>query len=161
MEQDAVLARLEPSAFRIWMAVLAAATLTALLGSFAITATSGGQRLALGICTLLAGAATYLLWQRGRGALVLTPDGLFDETGTEIVGMAEIAEVDRGAFAFKPSNGFGVKLIGQRRFAWRPGLWWAYGSRIGIGGLTSAAAGKAMADQLAIALSERADTGPG
>lgn len=160
MSDGEEMARLEPSTFRLYLAVMAAALLAALLIFFALGSGSGGSRFVLATGAVLSGLAAYTLWNRGRGALVLTTEGLIDETGAVIARMEEIASVDRGAFAFKPSNGFGLKLTVSRRFEWRPGLWWSYGTRIGVGGLTGAAAGKFLADRLALELAERDGTGP-
>jgi hypothetical protein len=35
----------------------------------------------------------------------------------------EIASLDRGTFAFKPSNGFLLRLSRKGTRVWRPGLW--------------------------------------
>ena len=87
----------------------------------------------------------------------LTPLGLRDGDGTVIAPLDDIVGMDRGFFAFKPSNGFLLKL---RRGAWgtrmwRPGLWWRMGGRIGIGGMTPGSQTKFMSDVLAAMLAER------
>ena len=95
-------------------------------------------------------------WQRGGGAVVLDRDGLRDEAGEPIAPLGRIARVDRGTFAFKPSNGFVVHLTEGLGRAWSPGLWWRVGRRVGVGGVTGGAEGRAMADALAAMVRARA-----
>jgi hypothetical protein len=64
--------------------------------------------------------------------------------------------VDRGTFAFKPSNGFLLRTETRQPRLWQPGLYWRTGRRIGVGGITRAAESKALADLIAIKLAERA-----
>ena len=79
-------------------------------------------------------------------------EGLRDGNGRLLCRMDQIAGVDRGAFAFKPSNGFLVKLKEPMPRVWQPGLWWRLGRRIGVGGVTPAGQGKFMADMIALKL---------
>ena len=67
----------------------------------------------------------------------------------------DIIRVERGAFAFKPSNGFVVSLKQKTARAWIPGLYWKFSSRIGIGGVTAPADAKFMADALAVLIAGR------
>ena len=106
----------------------------------------------------LAGLETLVVWrlyQATQQVLVLTTAGLAEEGGAMLAPMEQIAAVDRGLFAFKPSNGFLLKLKerGPRRF--RPGLYWQFGKRLGVGGLVRGAEGKQMADALALYLARR------
>jgi hypothetical protein len=64
--------------------------------------------------------------------------------------------VERGAFAFKPSNGFLVRLDKPLGRGWAPGLWWRLGRLLGVGGVTSASQSKAMAEILSLELARRA-----
>ena len=89
-------------------------------------------------------------------ALELTAAELRDSAGTVLARVDNIARVDRGTFAFKPSNGFVLHLAakpGPR--LWRPGVYWRFGRRIGVGGILQAAQTKQMADALAIMIAER------
>lgn len=104
------------------------------------------------------GAIGYIcwrMWRDTRGALVLTRQGIFTDRGIAVAPLADVVSVDRGAFAFKPSNGFVVRLRRSAAPAWRPGLWWRIGGRIGVGGVTPAAEARAMAEALALLLHER------
>lgn len=96
---------------------------------------------------------SYRVWRATEGALRLTDRGLEDAGGMLVAGYENIASVDRGVFAFKPSNGFLLRLKTPVARRWEPGLWWQFGRRIGVGGVTSAGPAKAMAEQIALTLS--------
>ncbi|WP_293573098.1 hypothetical protein [Phaeobacter sp.] len=95
------------------------------------------------------------LWQATEFRIELTKDELRCSDGVLIAKTADIAAVDRGIFAFKPSNGFLIRTFDKADRRWRPGLWWRYGQRIGIGGVTPAAQSKTMAEILAIMVAQR------
>lgn len=125
-------------------------------------ATAPGLRIALVVLALGALWLARRVWVATAGSIVLTRAGLSDGAGREIAPLADITAVERGAFAFKPSNGFLVRLARPHRAgaAWAPGLWWRVGRRVGIGGITPAAPGKVMAEMLAALITERdADAG--
>lgn len=90
-----------------------------------------------------------------EATLELTRDELRDDRGTVLVRIADIASVDRGAFAFKPSNGFLLRLKSPHPRGWQPGLWWRSAKRIGVGGMTPLQPTKYMADAIAVMLVER------
>ncbi len=96
-----------------------------------------------------------LMHKATAGRLDLTEEGLFDQDGNLLVSIDDIASVDRGHFAIKPSNGFVIRLRNRASRAWAPGLWWRNGRRLGVGGVTSAAQSKYMADALLAMLAER------
>lgn len=87
--------------------------------------------------------------------LELTPLVLRDADGTVIAQVDQITGIDRGFFAFKPSNGFLLKLGEGGARHWRPGLWWRMGRRVGIGGMTPGSQTKFMADVLAALLAQK------
>ncbi|MEP1353468.1 MAG: hypothetical protein ABJX32_09725 [Tateyamaria sp.] len=87
--------------------------------------------------------------------LELTREELRDSMGVVLARIDEVTGLDRGMFAFKPSNGFLLRLDNKKPRAWRPGLWWSLGSRIGIGGMTPAHEAKFMAEIIANLLAER------
>ena len=80
----------------------------------------------------------------------LTDTEIRATNGFVLARIDEIIAVDRGAFAFKPSNGFTLKLKTKKPRAWAPGLWWRFGRRVGVGGITSAGEAKFMAEQIAL-----------
>lgn len=85
----------------------------------------------------------------------LTPTELRDGDGTVIARVEDIQGMDRGAFAFKPSNGFLLKTGVAQPRAWRPGLWWRTGRRIGIGGMTPGNQTKFMSEVLSALMATR------
>jgi hypothetical protein len=111
--------------------------------------------LVLVVIGIASGYAGYRMWQWSGRAIELTDDGLRMSDGTVLARLEDIHSVDRSFFAFKPSNGFLVTLKTRYPTKWAPGLWWRIGKRIGIGGLTSGAEGKIMADTLATMIAER------
>ncbi len=92
--------------------------------------------------------------------IVLTPEGLRDGRGRMLCPMDNIASVERGPFALKPSNGFAVLMKTAPGRAWQPGLWWRLGRRLGVGGVTPGAQGKYMADVIAMQLKGVTDLMP-
>lgn len=88
-------------------------------------------------------------------AVELTPTELRDADGTVIALVEDIQGMDRGFFAFKPSNGFLLKTKTNAGRAWRPGLWWRMGRRIGIGGMTPGSQTKFMSEVLAAMMATR------
>ena len=88
--------------------------------------------------------------------LVLSPAGLTCSDGRVVADMDEIIGVDRGAFAFKPSNGFMLKLSRKGPFAWEPGIWWRIGRRVGVGGVTPGTPAKVMAEMIQERITQRA-----
>ncbi|WP_299648270.1 hypothetical protein [uncultured Tateyamaria sp.] len=87
--------------------------------------------------------------------LELTPEFLRDSSGEVVAKIDDILSIDRGMFAFKPSNGFLLRLSASNGRAWRPGLWWRLGNRIGIGGMTPGHQAKFMAEILSAMIAER------
>lgn len=85
----------------------------------------------------------------------LTETEIRDADGTVIALVADVISMDRGAFAFKPSNGFLLKTKTPASRDWRPGLWWRMGRRIGIGGMTPGNQTKFMSEILAALMAKR------
>jgi len=98
--------------------------------------------------------ATHM-WRSAERALVLTTNALTDDQGLLLAKFDDIMRVERGMLAFKPSNGFVVTLKSKGKWAWSPGLYWRFGRKIGVGGVTAASQAKAMADILSMRLAER------
>lgn len=88
-------------------------------------------------------------------ALELTKDELRDSAGEVLARCEDIVSIDRGAFAFKPSNGFMLRTGTAAPRKWRPGLWWRIGRRIGVGGMTPGRQTKYMSEIIAVMLAER------
>ena len=113
----------------------------------------------LAVLMLGLGATVLFLAEKLRRAtqteLTLRADALTDSTGHVLARMDDIVSIDRGAFAFKPSNGFTLKLKSKQPRSWAPGLWWRFGRFVGVGGAVSAGQAKFMAEQIALALAQR------
>jgi len=98
------------------------------------------------------------MWHATAHRLELTPDGLRSSDGRVIAAMDDVVAVDRGVFAFKPSNGFMVRLSRKGPFAWEPGLWWRIGRRVGVGGVTHRTPAKVMAEMIEMRIAQRTKT---
>jgi len=96
----------------------------------------------------------FAMWKSGRHAIVLTDEGVFDTAGNALCSIDQIQGIDRGFFAFKPSNGFIIKLKTPLPRAWHPGIWWRIGKSIGIGGIIQGGETKAMSDVINMMLHE-------
>ena len=151
-----VLAVVEASPARRWLAILILISLGGLTLYMAMVSPPAfiWQVFLVGIA-----AASLWLAERMRRAtatrIELTKAGLRDSEGRFLAELAVISGVERGMFAFKPSNGFLVKMREPGAATWQTGLWWRLGRRIGVGGVTAASQTKAMADILAALLIER------
>lgn len=108
---------------------------------------------------LIAGGVAIWLAEAMRRATALavelTHDGLRCSDGEMIATIDQIETLDRGVFAFKPSNGFLMKLNVKGPARWRPGLWWRTGSLVGIGGVTAASQAKQMSEMIVAVMMER------
>ncbi|MEM7296121.1 MAG: hypothetical protein AAF330_05765 [Pseudomonadota bacterium] len=145
-----VLATLAPAPARRVLALAMLWSLAGLLVLLAAERTVGFAATAfLVLMAALIGLLAEALRHATRVALVLTNERLEDSRGRVLFEIEEIELLDRGLFAIKPPNGFSVVLKSRRHRVWQPGLWWQLGRRIGIGGVTSPAAGKYMAEILA------------
>ncbi len=102
------------------------------------------------------GAAAMFFADKLRRATLLqiemTEEEIRDTDGRLICRLDNIKAVERGMLAFKPSNGFLLTLHEPMERAWAPGLWWRFGRKVGIGGITPGSQGKFMADLIAMKL---------
>ncbi len=153
-----VLARVSASGPRraFGLAVLGAlGALLVALALLAVTAAPGYRIMLAGI-----GASSLWLcarmWRATQLVLELTAEEVRLGDGTPLVQVAQIIAIDRGAFAFKPSQGFILKLSGPVPPRWQPGLFWCLGRRLGVGGVTRAGPTKLMAEIIETLISARA-----
>lgn len=152
---DEVLAVVRASPPRRWLAVAVLMATGALLLYVALAAPPAPLwQLFLIIMGALVLWLGLRLYQATQHAIELTRTELRTSAGEIIVPVAEIKAVDRGTFAFKPSNGFLVHTTNPGGRTWQPGLWWRLGRRIGVGGVTPAAQAKFMSEMLALMLLE-------
>ena len=151
---DEALAVITPSLFRRGMAV----GLLGALGVVLVYLALGGEEAGFGLRALFLALGTGALvlaervWRTTAASLVLTEAGLFEDNGRLLCTSEDMAAIERGAFAFKPSNGFAIKLARPGSRAWAPGLWWRMGRRLGVGGGVSKSEAKAMADLISLRL---------
>jgi len=111
----------------------------------------------------LGGVSIWIAEQMRRATaltLELTMLELRDTGGTVLARMDDIQMIDRGMFAFKPSNGFLLRLTTPGARNWRPGLWWRMGRRVGVGGMTPGHQAKFMAEMISAMIAERDDAKP-
>ena len=97
------------------------------------------------------------MWQASAIPLILTRKELKEEGGRSLFQIDNVASVDRGFFAFKPATGFLIRLKepdpAGRVYA--PGLWWRARKRVMVGGVTSGAQAKSVADLIMVLMAER------
>lgn len=145
---EEILAQVEASAPRRWIGVAMLAVLGAMLLWLALAQPPEG----FGWRVFLLGVGALSIWvgmrmhQATSAVLILTASALRDSTGAVLAEVDQIEAIDRGAFAFKPSNGFMLKLSRKQPRRWMPGLWWRLGRRVGVGGVTPGSQTKAMAE---------------
>lgn len=159
MRDDAI-ARIYPSAARRWFGAVTLAILGLLLvwTSLAYPSSNFIWTLILlgfgGICIW----GAYAAYQATGRGIELTREGLFDTDGLVLARMEDVRSVVSGPLAFKPSNGFTVRLKTRQKFGWAPGLWWRMGRMVGVGGMTTGVEGKFMAEMIAKLIAERDGT---
>lgn len=157
MENEEILARVQVSQARRWMGVAMLVGLGAMLLYLAVLQPPAG--LGWRVFLLVVGVLSMVLGIRMHAAttlyLELAPDALRDSTGRVLAQMDQIEGIDRGAFAFKPSNGFLLRLSAPQPRVWAPGVWWRFGRRVGVGGVTPGHQTKFMAEIIQTRLNAR------
>lgn len=162
MSDAVILATISASAARRVLGASILAALGCLLVWIAFTTPPAlGWQILLVAIGVTALAGTARLWQATTDRVELTAEVLRDSSGRVLARVEDIVRVDRGAFAFKPSNGFVVITRMSQPRGWAPGLWWRLGRRIGVGGVTNAGEAKFMAETLGLMLAERDDGATG
>jgi hypothetical protein len=154
--QDEVLATIEASSPRRVAGV-------AMLGSVGVlviyVALASPPELVWQVFLLAVGASSlwlaYRVWMATQDRIELTASELRTGSGQVIARVDEIEAVDRGVFAFKPSNGFLVRTREKASNVWAPGLWWRLGRRVGVGGMTASADAKFMSEILSAMVLQR------
>ena len=154
---DGVIARVRASAGRRFFGCGTLLALGALLVLFGFTRaeTGLGYRLFLVLGGAGVLAAATIMWRSTLIAVELTVEGLRDTTGRVLAPLDDIVGVDRGVFAFKPSNGFMVRRKTAGLKGWCPGIWWATSKMLGVGGVTPAGEAKFMAESLSMLIAAR------
>jgi len=159
---DRVIARIRPTMLRRLVGVGTLAVLGGLLVYIGVAfppRTILWQAFLVGLGALALWLAERS-WRASAREIELTETELRDSAGTVICALDDIVAVERGAFAFKPSQGFLLRLSGPAPASWAPGLWWRLGRRVGIGGLTPGADARVVADALSAHVASRGDQSP-
>jgi len=107
-------------------------------------------RMGFFLAAALAGWSAERLRVATLDKIELTPTVLRTSSGRRLARVANVRAVERGAFAFKPSNGFLVRLKEPEGRGWAPGLWWQRGTWLGIGGVVPGAQSRAMSEMLSV-----------
>lgn len=154
MAQDTqIIAELTPSPMRRVAAVLVMLGLGVLCANLGIAADTASALVRFLMIAMGAGAAWLALrcWRATARGLVLYADGTLCESGDGgrvLAQVSDIKSVARGPLATKPSQGLTLVLGTSGPAGWAPGLWWRLGKRLGLGGVTRAHEGKAMAEAI-------------
>ncbi|WP_299659649.1 hypothetical protein [uncultured Ruegeria sp.] len=154
--QEEVLASIEASSARRWTGIGMLATVGALVIYVAL---ASPPQIGWQIFLIVVGGGAFWqahrMWHSTQDRIELTQSELRTSSGQVICKVEDVETVDRGVFAFKPSNGFIIKTRTPGSFDWFPGLWWRIGRRIGIGGVTAAAETKFMSEMMSAMLAQR------
>ncbi|MDA9865086.1 hypothetical protein N9C96_00240 [bacterium] len=145
---DEVLISVAPSPARRWLGFIALAGLGVLCLGLAFQPGEFLWRL----FSLALAAAAFYASNRLRLATIdsidLTRTQIRTGSGRVLAHVSNVKGVERGALAFKPSNGFLVRLHEPEGRGWAPGLWWQRGKVLGIGGVIPGGQARAMAEIL-------------
>lgn len=156
-DPDEVLERITPSTPRRVMATGSLGLLGAML--IWLAATQPPADLAFLSLLIVVGAGSlwlsWTLWRASGVVLELTREEFREEGGRLLARIENIAKVDRGFFAFKPAAGFRLSLTDPMPNAYAPGLWWRRRRMLMVGGVTSRAQTKAVADLISIRLAQK------
>ena len=157
IDSDEVLERITPNAPRRAIATGSLGLLGALLLWLSLTNPPVDIGFLLLLLTIGAGSMwlSWRLWQSSGIVLELTRDELREQGGRLIARIDNIDKVDRGFFAFKPAAGFRLALHERMPTVYAPGLWWRRGRMVMVGGVTSRAQSKAVADLISIRLAQK------
>ena len=149
---DEVLISITPSPGRRWLGFLAVAGLGIVCLSLAFQPGGILWRLAFVGLACMAFLSADKLRKSTKDSLELTRTELRTGSGRILAHVSNVKGVERGAWAFKPSNGFLVRLHKPEGRGWAPGLWWQRGRLLGIGGVIPGGQSRAMAELLAALL---------
>ncbi len=135
--------------------VLGALGVMLLYLAFAAPPAGLGMQLMLIVMGLVSLFGAVRMHRATSFAIELTEEALRTSDGVHLASVDQFVSIDRGAFAFKPSHGFTLKLKEKASGAWQPGMYWRLGKRLGVGGVTPGAQTKMMADMIAAMIMER------
>ena len=148
-----IIAQLTPSPMRRVAAVIVLLGLGLLCVNLGLAADTASAVVRVLMFALGAGALWLAMrcWRATSRGVVLHNDGTLCESGEGgrlLAHVSDVTSVARGPLATKPSQGLTLVLRVADRAGWAPGLWWRLGKRLGLGGVTRAHEGKAMAEAI-------------
>lgn len=157
-DPDEVLATIDPHPIRR-VFTTGVVGLLGLLLLYVAAATPPADLGWLAFLVILGLGSTYLAWRVWEATAVtleLTRSQLREVGGRVLFALDEVESVDRSIFAFKPAGGFLVRLKAPttRGSVYAPALWWRWHKRIAVGGATSGAQAKPVADLIKIIVAE-------
>lgn len=156
-DADEVLDRITPSMARRVFATGSLGLLGVLM--FWLTANHPPADSIFLLMNLVIGAVSlwlsWSLWRASGVVLELTREELREEGGRVLTRIDNVARVDRGFFAFKPAAGFRLVLKEPMDSVYAPGLWRRRRRTLMVGGVTSRAQTKAVADLISIRLAQK------
>ena len=123
-----------------------------------VALTAHGSVASTAALALAAAGSYFVSWRMWKATLVgleLRRYGLHTTNGELVAAFDNVRQIERGMFAFKPSNGFLIVLREPMTRSWNPGLWWRLGRRVGVGGVTPRAEGKVMAETMALLIDQQ------
>lgn len=147
---DKVIATLTPSPIRRIFGIGGLVTLGMIILYVALVSASSSlvTFFTLVIAVLLSFVLAYRMYMATSNILELKRESLVTSSGELVARIDNVERVEMGLFVMKPSNGFLIVLKEPMKRRWQPGLWWRFGRRIGVGGVTSRGEGKIMSDAL-------------
>lgn len=152
---DPVIATLTASPPRRWTGTVMLSFLGGLLIYLALSVSFSASQLILLLCGVFALFSASRLFVATAQVIELTQTELRVKDGAVLAKLGDITQVERGAFAFKPSNGFLITTKDSGPKRWSPGMYWCFSRQIGIGGVTGAPQSKGMAEAIAVLIAER------
>jgi hypothetical protein len=155
-QDDDVLVRIAASPARRILGITVLGALGGLLIYGGLIQPSG--MVGLQITLIAAGVGVLALTEKMRresvAGIELTQTELRSTDGHVLARLNQIERVNRGAFAFKPSNGFVLVMRDAGPRHWAPGLWWRIGRQVGVGGVTQASQTRFMAEMIQTILTQ-------
>ncbi len=142
---DEIILSIRPSAGRRLMGAVSLVALAVVMLPLVLRASGIWQAVFL-VASILVLLAARRLWSATGDSLELTREEFRTGSGRVLTPISNVASVDRGVFAFKPSHGFLVKLHEPSGSGWAPGLFWQRGRMIGVGGVLPGGQSRAMAE---------------
>ena len=148
---------IHPARPRIYIGLFAMASLALFLLWVTVASDLGLLwRVTLLLASAVSAFGARQLARSGQVTLELTDTVLQEaDSGAILARVDEIVGVDRGALAFKPSNGFLLRLEKRNSWAWVPGIWWRRGRLVGVGGVVSAHQARLVAETISMRIAAR------